>query len=62
MRKQHFLFLLNDNVLNVSSGGEKKKKSLYTKRPHLATHNALVYGILLRCNIFLFKNVLAMID
>lgn len=53
MRKQYFLFLLNDNVLNVSSE-KKKKKSLYTKCPHLVTHNALVYGLLLRCNVFCF--------
>lgn len=49
MRKQYFLFLLNDNVLNVSS---EKKKVCTQKCPHLVTHNALVYGILLRRNVF----------
>lgn len=44
-KKQDLLFLLNDNVLNVSSGKKNKKnKRLYTKCPHLVTHNALVYG------------------
>lgn len=53
MGKQYFLFLVNDNVLNVSSG----KKCLYTKCSHLVTCDTLVYGILSDVLYFILKCV-----